>query len=257
MSHDDEPQRRGSATTDATTVSAPADPPGSPVAGTSPEVRRTAVRGVLLSLAVAAAFVGLDLAYRLGGGPADDPTSRLKMDEDGSYAEIVAWVAMVLAAALLAQRALALPRAPVLAVWAAMLLVVTADDALMIHETAGGAVARGLGWTGALGLDAQGWGELTVWAGIGAVVGTALLLTFLRSGRLARRTSGYLLACVGVLGVGAVGVDMIAIVAEPYVDGTLSWLIAAAESGVELLAAGLFLTVAVGLLVATPRSRVS
>ncbi|MFC8922637.1 hypothetical protein [Cellulosimicrobium sp. NPDC057127] len=255
MSHDDESQRGDYATTGAATAAADADLPGPRTPASGPPVRRVATLGVVVSLLVTLAFVGLDLAYRLGGGVADDPTSRAKIDEDGSFAEITAWVVMIVAAAVLANRAVALPRAPVLWAWAGMLVVVTADDSLMIHETAGGALARSLGWSGALGLDAQGWGELAVWGVIGVVVGTALLVTFLRSGPLARRASGYLLGCVAVLGVGAVGVDMVAIVVEPYVGGTLSWVIAAAESAGELLAAGLFLTVAVCLLVATPRDR--
>ncbi len=243
MPHDDAPH---ASTIDSGAPATTAAAPGSPV-------RRAAGVGVVVSLVVTLAFVGLDLAYRLGGGVVDDPTSRAKIDEDGSFAEITAWVVMLLAAVILANRAMAVPRAPVLWAWAGMLVVVTADDSLMVHETAGGALARSLGWSGALGLDAQGWGELTVWGVIGVVVGTALLVTFLRSGPLARRTSRYLLGCVVVLGAGAVGVDMVAIVVEPYVGGTVSWVVAAAESAGELLAAGLFLTVATCLLVATRR----
>lgn len=253
MPHDDAPQRGDASTTDS---GAPATGGGAS-ATTAPapdsSVRRAAGVGVVISLVVTLAFVGLDLAYRLGGGIVDDPTSRAKIDEDGSFAEITAWVVMLLAAAILVNRAVTVRRAPVLWAGAGMLLVVTADDSLMIHETAGRALARSLGWSGALGLDAQGWGELTVWAVLGVVVGTALLVTFLRSGPLARRASRYLLGCVAVLGVGAVGIDMVAIVVEPYVGGTLSWVVAAAESAGELLAAGLFLTVAVCLLVATRR----
>jgi hypothetical protein len=263
MSLDDEPHRGGSAPALDTaewlsTASVLDDASPDAAAGAAiPTARRTAVLGVVVSLVVTVAFVGLDLAYRLGGGVAGDPTSRAKIDEDGSFAEITAWVVMLLAAAILANRAVALPRAPVLWAWAGMLLVVTADDSLMIHETGGGALARSLGWSGAFGLDAQGWGELAVWGVLGVVVGALLLVTFLRSGPLARRASRYLLGCVVVLGAGAVGVDMIAIVVEPYVGGTLSWVIAAAESAGELLAAGLFLTVAVCLLLATPRDRTS
>ncbi len=124
-----------------------------------------------------------------------------------------------------------------------VLLLVTADDMLQIHERGGGTLVRALGVEPALGLDAQGWGELAVWAVLGAVSLAALVLTFLRSGHRARRVSWYLLACVGVLGVAAVGVDMMAIIVEPSVGGTTSWLIAMLESAGELAAAGLFLTV--------------
>jgi hypothetical protein len=215
------------------------------VGGTSRgAVRRSAVVGTALSLVVTIGFVVGDLVHRVTGGLTDDPASRWKIDEDGSFAEITAWVAMTGAAALLVASARRIPRTPILWTWAGLLLLVTADDALRIHETGGRAVVDALGLGPTLGLDAQGWGELVVWGALGLVVLAALVATWWRSGPEARRVSVHLLGVVAVLGVSAVGVDMVAIVVEPAVDGVQSWLVAMTESAGELFAAGLFASVA-------------
>ncbi|MCK9795167.1 hypothetical protein M1843_15560 [Isoptericola sp. 4D.3] len=206
--------------------------------------RRAALVGVACTLLVTLALVTGDLLYRLDDGVATDPSSPWKIDEDRSVAELVASAALLVAAALLARRARTLPQSPVLAAWAAVLLLVVADDLLRIHETVGGAVASRAGLTEAFGLDPQGWGELAVWGVLGAVSLAVLVATFLRSGPTARRVSWWLLGCVGVLGLAAVGVDMLAIVVEPFVAGDVSWVVAMLESAGELVAAGLFLTVA-------------
>jgi hypothetical protein len=215
-----------------------------PAARADHRVRRGAVLGVALSVAVTVGFVLGDLLYRLDGGVTNVPTSRWKIDEDGSFAEITAWVAMLAAAALLVASARRTPRSAILWTWAGLLLVVTADDALQIHEKGGAAAVDALGLGPALGLDAQGYGELAVWGVLGLAGLAALVVTWRHSGPPARRVSLYLVGVVAVLGVSAVGVDMMAIVVEPAIDGTLSWVIAMAESSGELFAAGLFATVA-------------
>jgi hypothetical protein len=206
--------------------------------------RREVVAGLVLTAAVTAFLVAADLLHRLTGGLASAPTSRWKIDEDGSWAEITAGGAMLVAAVLLARRARADERSAVLWVWAAVLVVVTADDLLRLHETGGAAVVDAARLGPALGLDAQGWGELAVWGALGAVSFAALTVTFLRSGAPARRVSLWLLACTVVLGVSAVGVDMLAIVVEPSLSGAVSWVVAMLESAGELAAAGLFATTA-------------
>ncbi|MEN5075386.1 hypothetical protein ABE437_16335 [Isoptericola cucumis] len=207
-------------------------------------VRRRALVGIACTVLVATAFVAGDLLYRLGDGVAADPASPWKIDEDRSFAELAACAAMLAAAALLAHRTRSVPRSSVLGAWAGVLLLVVADDLLQIHETAGGALASALDLGPAGGLDPQGWGELAVWGALGVVSLAALVVTYLRSGVPARKVSWWLLGCVGVLGVGAVGVDMAAIVVEPHVAGNVSWVVAMLESSGELVAAGLFLTVA-------------
>ncbi|MFC7879658.1 hypothetical protein [Isoptericola sp. NPDC057391] len=214
---------------------------------------RAVLVGVACTLLATLALVTGDLLYRLDDGVVTAPGSRWKIDEDRSFAELAAGTAMLGAAALLAHRAVTLPRSAVLGVWAAVLVLVTADDLLQIHETAGGAVASGLGLGERFGLDAQGWGELAVWGVLGLASLGALVVAYLHSGSAARRVSWALVGCVGVLGVGAVGVDMLAIVVDPHVSGTAGWVIAMLESAGELVAAGLFLTVAVRFHAATAR----
>lgn len=218
--------------------------PASRVAdGVRRSTRRTATLGASLSAAVTLAFVGGDLVHRISGGVVSAPASRWKIDEDGSFAEVTAWVAMLGAAVLLVLSARRTTRPAILWAWAGLLLLVTADDALQIHETGGAAVVRALGLRPAHGLDAQGWGELVVWGLLGVVSLTALVAAWVCSGTAARRVSLHLLGVVAVLGASAVGVDMVAIVVEPAVDGAQSWVIAMLESSGELFAAGLFATV--------------
>jgi hypothetical protein len=196
------------------------------------------------TLLLTAGFVAADFVYRTTGVVAP-PYPRWKMDEDRSYAELAAFAAFVVAAALLVRLGVTTRRSSVLAVWGGVVLLVALDDLLQLHETGGANLARRLGLRERLGLDPQGWGELAVWGLMGVVCLVALGLGHRSSGPTARRISVYLLGGVGLLAVCAVGIDMLAIVAEPAVDGVEGYAIAMAESAGESVAAGYFLAVAV------------
>ncbi|GAA0987474.1 hypothetical protein ENKNEFLB_00791 [Nocardioides aquaticus] len=99
---------------------------------------------------------------------------------DGSYAEMLGHAQLLLAVAILAvlwrRRGGAIYGA-----WALLLAVVVADDFLRIHETAGSWAAVTFGLPGPGGLRAQDVGELGVWAALGLVLGSVVVVAHLRS----------------------------------------------------------------------------
>ncbi|MDQ4108579.1 MAG: hypothetical protein M3138_07215, partial [Actinomycetota bacterium] len=124
-------------------------------------------------LVIDSAFVLLHVSYdpQSGGFFGD---RRVLVSEDVGYAEIFGYLKVIGAAVLL----LILYRrraAPVYLAWTVVLLAITADDALSLHEKAGAQIDSFLGRSQETGLLAD-IGEPILWAvaGLGLLAGTWL-----------------------------------------------------------------------------------
>jgi hypothetical protein len=100
-------------------------------------------------------------------------------------------------------------RQPVYLAWAAVFAYALLDDALMLHEWGGAAVANGLGLTALAGLRPGDLGELLVSAAVGLPLLMACALAHLASNGIARKHSVCLLGCFALLAFFGVLVDML------------------------------------------------
>lgn len=208
---------------------------------------------VAASMAVVAMAVVLaDLAYRLRGGLDAAPQSPWKSDEDGSVAELVGYGVLAVAALIALRLAASHSGWPVFSVWAGVIAFVGLDDLLTIHERVGGALSPVLGTR--LGLDGQAWGELLAWGAAAVVAVAALSIGHRRSVAVARRASWHVVGAMAVLGLAAVGVDMVVAATEDSLGGTLGYGIAMAETAGELFGCGALLAVMVGIATGPGRS---
>lgn len=154
-------------------------------------------------------------------------------EADGSVVEIFGHTQLAGAALLLLVLGVR-RRAPLFAVWSAVLVVMTADDLLKIHERGGAWVRDRLDLPAVAGLRAQDLGELAVWALLGGVLLPWLVAAHRRSPRVQRAVSARLATLVVLLAVFAVGVDMLGIVLGPLVPPVVSTTVTLVETAGEL-----------------------
>lgn len=184
---------------------------------------------LLLLFAVDLAFAAIHLVHTLTDSLSDP---RFSLAHDQGYSEIFQYVKMFVVVILLA----ALwwqSRQPVYAAWTVLYAYLLGDDALQFHERGGAALADILGFTPKFGLRAVDFGELTISAGVGAVIFTAIYLSYLRSSQHARKASQDLVLLLATLVGFGVGVDMLHVVAG---NGALGILFGLLEDGGEMLA---------------------
>ena len=135
------------------------------------------------------------------------PDAAFKVQADGGYAEWWQYVKygliLSMAAALLAWK-----RDAIYVLWCTLAGYLLFDDAFRFHEQVGARIADILPFESIAGLRGQDVGELFVYALVGAVFASGMLLTYVRrnaeSGVLLLRTCLF----VGALAFFAVGLDM-------------------------------------------------
>src|SRR5688572_20266475 len=144
------------------------------------ESDRQAVSSIFLLLLIAAdaAFGILHVVNRLS--PLPGSSYLYHLGADGGYAEMFQylktyWIVIMLGA--LCSRT----REPVYAAWMLLYGYLLCDDALRIHERAGGAIAAALSYQPALGLRAQDFGELSVSGVAGFVFLVSISTMYLRA----------------------------------------------------------------------------
>jgi hypothetical protein len=186
--------------------------------------------GSLLGLLVAgdALFVALHVAH-VTTPVLQDP--RFSLDTDRGFAEVYQYLKEYWSALLLLRAGLAL-RAPVLVVWAVLFGYLMVDDAFMLHERAGEAIARRLPAAGALPLREQDVGEAVVAAAVGVLALAAVGLAHAWSAGPARAVSWRLLRLVGLLALFGVGVDLVHELLPP---GSWHAAVTLVEDGGELV----------------------
>ena len=130
-----------------------------------------------------------------------------RLDLDGGWGERWGYVkeAAIAVALLVVYRR---SRQPIYAAWAAVFAYVLADDALMLHERGGKALARLFDFQPMFGLRFNDWGELLVSAVAGSLLLAVSWLAFQRSDATARWDSKILLGLFVVLVFFGVVVDM-------------------------------------------------
>ena len=130
-----------------------------------------------------------------------------RLDVDGGWGEQWGYLKeAVIAVALLV--AFTRSRQPIYAAWAAVFAYVLGDDALMIHERGGKALANLFDFQPMFGLRFNDWGELLVSAAAGLLLLASGWLAFRRSDPTARSNSKVLLVLFAVLVFFGVVVDM-------------------------------------------------
>lgn len=184
---------------------------------------------LLLLVAADSAFVVVHLVNKLS--PLVE-NKLYSLGQDGGYAEIfqylkIYWIAIMLGA--LWSRT----REPFYAAWMLLYAYLLCDDALRIHEIAGGAIASAWGYREALGLRPQDFGELTVSGAAGLTFLIVISATYLRASVDARNICRDLALLLGLLVFFGVFVDMLHIMAK---GRYLREALGIAEDGGEMLA---------------------
>ena len=170
-------------------------------------------------------------------------SQQLLLSEERGYGEIWGYAKALTATAGLI--ALCWRRwAPVFGALAFTFAVIVLDDSLMIHEVFGHRLATALAFEPSLGLKAQDFGELMVWAMLGIMVVAALAVGFWRSNRRARATAAVFFGLFAALVFCAVGLDMLNIALHDAFPGAHRlWPLA--EEGGELVTLSLICAAAV------------
>lgn len=221
-------------------------------------VARTVVLITLVLLLVDGLIMLADMVHRLnttrGLFPAFD-SLQWKASRDGSAAELFGYLQLSVAAILLSWLHLKLrpPTSAYLALAAIMALIVI-DDAFQLHEQGGKRLHLALELEPWLGLRPQDVGELLVWAGLGVVLGTWLLISVVRSRGRERRAVRAVALASSLLVVSAVLVDMVYIMVRGSIGRRGGYLMRWTEAAGELAGMTIILAV-VCHLVLRERSR--
>ena len=164
------------------------------------------------------------------------------------------WTMVVGASWVLWRRA----REPMVLALGAVFGLILADDSLRLHEQLGSVLSNG--WDGWLGIRAQDYGEMAVWALMGLPVLAALGLGFLRSSRAYRALGLLQLVLLGGLVFVAVVADVVASNLYGLDDG---WLFRRAiraltllEDGGEMVLASCICALSVATAAALPGYRI-
>jgi hypothetical protein len=131
-------------------------------------------------------------------------------------------------------------------VWPLIFGYLLIDDAFRVHEQAGTRVARHFGLSSRLGLHAQDFGELLVFALIGTTSLLLVALAYLRGSAAYRSIAHRIVALLLLFAVFAGGMDMV----HGMVDHvpTLNALFSVLEDGGELVVLSVICAYTVGLL---------
>jgi hypothetical protein len=130
------------------------------------------------------------------------------LERDGGLAEQyqyvkLVWLAACLGAAFLQRRGRAF------AGWAMFFAFLLLDDALQIHERAGGVLAEALGFAPMFGLRAKDFGEVMVAGTVGSAACAFAWLAIRRGGESSRRLSADLLCLLAALALFGVFFDVL------------------------------------------------
>lgn len=184
---------------------------------------------LLLLVAADLAFAAIHLIHTLTAALADP---RYSLAHDLGYPEIFQYVKMFWIVLLLAAMWWR-SRQPVYGAWTVLYAYLLLDDALQFHELGGAALAEMLGYTSGFGLRDVDFGELTVSAGVGALIFTTIFFGYLRSTPDACSASQDLFLLLATLVGFGVGVDVLHAAAGA---GALGILLGLVEDGGEMLA---------------------
>jgi hypothetical protein len=204
--------------------------------------------GLLFLIAVDFGFIVIDALHRVYLALYTDNVSlvgwRWRIGSDHSYAEMFGYAKGAMLVALLIAT-YSLSRRWLYLIWAGVFLYVLLDDALLIHERLGRAVA---------GPSSSRWdwdmGQLAVWMLVGTIL-LAIAVAGLAHSSGQDRTNGILLLlALAALGFFAVVVDLVHVIFRSSFQGA-NLLFTILEEGGEQLA----LTIALGLTVLIRRSK--
>lgn len=161
-------------------------------------------RGLLLLLGADAFFVGLHLIHRYTDLL---PQTAYSIEEDRSYAELLQYAKQASILGLLGLLAVR-RRAPAYLGWIALFAYLLLDDAFMIHERLGVALAEALPLRRAAGLRGRDFGELLISGAAGAVLLLVVAIAHRRSAAAERAFARSLVALLAALVVFGVVLDM-------------------------------------------------
>jgi hypothetical protein len=138
---------------------------------------------------------------------------RFSLYRDLGFAEFFQYPKMALAALLMIGTSRGTRRRSYL-IWAALFLYLLLDDSLRVHERAGRAISGYLEYAPALHLRAQDYGELTVFAAVGVLFATPLLIAWWRGDADLRRDYRDLALLVGCLALVGVVLDLLHVMVQ-------------------------------------------
>lgn len=162
---------------------------------------------------------------------------------DGSCGEVFDYLKTALLVLLLIVARVRSPQ-PAYSAWAATFLLVDLDDALQLHEQAETALAELLRLRGALGLRPEDVASVVLGGAIAVLLVPTLVAAVVRSDLAARRLSLLLAACLVLLGIFAVGFDLLHSELDQRTAGSgIVSLAGLAEDGGEMVALSLACTV--------------
>ncbi len=172
---------------------------------------------VLVAAGVLHHYVGREgpLGF-LSLAPFDGNRDRSLIELAGNLQLLLASILLLWIAVAPARKAERFLAAAVYGAWGLVLLAITGDDFLAVHEGAGRALASGLDFPSVFGLRPQDLGELLVWAMAAAALGVPLIVTHLISRGRPRRDSNVFIGLAVLLVLFAVGLDMMHFVLEEY-----------------------------------------
>lgn len=169
----------------------------------------------------------------------------LLLSQDRGYGEVWGYAKTLAATAVFIVLAWK-HRAPIFGALALTFAVIVLDDSLMLHEVYGYRLAAALALEPRFGLEAQDFGELLVWSGLGVPVAAALLYGFWHSDRQSRALAAIFFGLLAALVFLAVGIDMLHIALNDAFRGAHRlWPLI--EEGGELVVLSLACAAAVAL----------
>ena len=204
--------------------------------------------GLALLIAVDSGLVAIysfhKIYHLLHEGDRIDLDLRWHIGSDDSYAEMFGYAkAAAVVALLIATHCQS--RKWMYSIWAGVFAYVLLDDALLIHERLGRALA---------GPSSSDWawdlGQLAVWLAVGMVLLAITVASLVRSAGQDRTNGGLLLVALLALGFFAVGVDLVHVVFRTSFPGANQLFTVIEEGGEQLV-----LTLAVALAVLIRRSQ--
>lgn len=166
--------------------------------------------------------------------------SRWDADADRSYAEMFGYLKLASIVALLLAVYLR-AKARMYWIWGIMFTYVLMDDALLIHERLGRAIAGPSG-----SMWAYDMGQLVVWILVGMILLAISIGALVRSSGQHRANGMLLLGSLLALGFFAVGVDLAHVIFKTWLQGADLLFTVIEEGGEQLV---LSLTVAITLLI--------
>lgn len=219
---------------------------------------RLALSLILLDLA----FMAIDLAARVAmmAGVIDAVPPRLKISTDHSWAEMFLY-AKWLGACMLFALAWRRSRVALYGAFSFLFLVVLCDDSFSLHEgVVAQRVAEIMGFQAAFGLRAIDFAELTIWALLGLMIVTTLIVGYRRTPPSGRVLAPWLFGSFAALLVCGIGVDMLHVVVTGGVEGGLRRVLNTAfdmvEDGGEMIVGSLVVGYAAVALASAPELQV-